>query len=255
MAGVAYVIASPHPDDAAASLGGTIARHVEAGREITVLTLCAGRPAGPPSPLARSLHALWGDPPDPVGLRRDEDRAAARHLGARLEVGELLPAMYRVDANGEPRYGDIFGAPHPDDADLADAMADLLAASLPAGGRVLCPLAARGHVDHLAAADAGLLLRERGARRRVVRRPPVRGRRGGALACASAAGGGGGGRAGVRGAPSRAQARGACLLRVAGADAGARLGVRRGFVRRAAAEAAPPGARWGERVHGLRGAL
>ena len=42
-----HVYLSPHFDDAALSLGGTLARQVAAGERVLVVTVCSAPPSGP----------------------------------------------------------------------------------------------------------------------------------------------------------------------------------------------------------------
>jgi LmbE family N-acetylglucosaminyl deacetylase len=77
-----WLVVSPHLDDGVLSLGASIARHVDGGGEVTVLTVLAGRidgggPAGEwdrTSGFQREAEAATA--------RRDEDRLACGSLGA-----------------------------------------------------------------------------------------------------------------------------------------------------------------------------
>ncbi len=64
------LVLSPHPDDDAIGLGGTLVKHHQAGCFLTTLVLTDGA-AGVPG----------GDPKEVKGTRRSETEAAARHLG------------------------------------------------------------------------------------------------------------------------------------------------------------------------------
>lgn len=94
---------SPHLDDAALSVGATLADFSARGADVEVLTLFAGAPHEPLSEVARAFHAKCGLPLDAsaVALRRDEDRAAMRELGARAHHRELLDAIYRRAPDGQ----------------------------------------------------------------------------------------------------------------------------------------------------------
>jgi LmbE family N-acetylglucosaminyl deacetylase len=166
------VFVSPHLDDVALSVGGSVHRLARAGHPVTIITVFAGvPPSGPFSAFARGLHAAWGLGPTPTEGRRAEDRQAAAELGGPgLTVVHLeyLDAIYRLDAQGDPRYPDwdavSSGRLHALDADLIIAIAGALRryldhlnpsdAAAPAGAgtgcaRVLGPLGAGAHVDHL----------------------------------------------------------------------------------------------------------
>src|SRR5438270_5906830 len=114
-----HLFLSPHLDDAVLSCGGTIATLVDAGDEVTVLTLFAGSAAPPYAPVADYLHELWGNPPDAVALRRAEDAAAVIRLGATPLYEDVPDAIYRKDREGRSMYerrGEVLGSPHPDDS-------------------------------------------------------------------------------------------------------------------------------------------
>src|SRR5579862_8825221 len=78
------VVLAPHMDDETLGCGGTIARHVRAGADVTVVFLTDGRHGGasyvglPESERERSQSRL-------VEIRKEEARSAARILG----VGSL----------------------------------------------------------------------------------------------------------------------------------------------------------------------
>jgi LmbE family N-acetylglucosaminyl deacetylase len=155
------VVLSPHLDDAALSLGGSIARFTAAGERVLVITVAAGSPS-PGSALgsfAESLHQAWGvGSVDVVALRRREDEAAMAILGAealrleRLDAVYRLPQRYDTEAAllGEPALEDRLGL------DLALDLAAILDASPRAV--ILAPLAVGGHVDHRVVHDVALEL-------------------------------------------------------------------------------------------------
>ena len=137
------VAVSPHLDDAAFSVGGTLARLADAGHEVTVIT-CFTRSVPGPTGFALACQTDKGLGPevDYLALRRAEDRAAMAVLGAQPVHLDLPEAPHRGYA-GAP---DLFAGVHPDDevwrevaALLADVPADLL----------LAPQALGAHVDHL----------------------------------------------------------------------------------------------------------
>lgn len=73
-------VLAPHMDDEVLGCGGTIARHVMAGSNVTVIFLTDGRRGGGKFP------SQDGRPPDPeliVGVRKAEARRAAQVLGIR----------------------------------------------------------------------------------------------------------------------------------------------------------------------------
>lgn len=162
-------VLSPHLDDAAYSVGGQLAGQVRAGGEAVVLNLFAGRPGQDAlSPLARSFHERQGVD-DLVSHRIGLDQEALGRLGARPVYLPFRDCIYRSGIGGGDAwyYADpsqVFGQPHPDEAHLAEELADAIALHLPADRqvRVLAPLAVGGHVDHRIVRDAGLLLARQG---------------------------------------------------------------------------------------------
>jgi LmbE family N-acetylglucosaminyl deacetylase len=139
------VCISPHPDDAALSCGGLLARQAAQGRPALVVTVCAGDPPPPEAwtPFARTLHREWGGRPNPMAHRRAEDAQALAVLGCAGEAWTYRDAIYR-----HPAYDSvdaIFGPPA-DEPALEHELGDRCAA-LPAG-LFLFPLAVGRHVDH-----------------------------------------------------------------------------------------------------------
>jgi LmbE family N-acetylglucosaminyl deacetylase len=140
------VCLSPHPDDAALSCGGLLARQVARGRPALVVTVLAGDPPPPEElpPFARELHHEWGDLPNPMQHRRAEDAQALVVLGCAGVSWDYRDAIYRHPAYGASHTG-IFGPPA-DEAALEKELCHRCAA-LP-GKLFLFPLAVGHHVDH-----------------------------------------------------------------------------------------------------------
>jgi len=143
---------SPHLDDAAFSCGGTLARLVQAGWEVTLCTVFT-RSMPAPTGFALACQTDKGLPPaaDYMAIRRAEDAEACAALGVRPLWLEWAEAPHR----GYHDAAALFGPPH--EADLAHGLADWLP-DLPAD-LVLAPQAIGGHVDHVLLVNA--LRRER----------------------------------------------------------------------------------------------
>jgi LmbE family N-acetylglucosaminyl deacetylase len=146
---------SPHLDDAALSIGGTIAEAVKAGADVRVGTIFTADapPAEFTSPIIAELNALWKLGPSPMVFRRSEDAAAMQVLGAGYVHGDLPDAIYRTDRNGDsvyPTRGSVFSAPSPQDK-VAIALNLLFTKWLEEiePDVILCPLAVGRHVDHV----------------------------------------------------------------------------------------------------------
>jgi LmbE family N-acetylglucosaminyl deacetylase len=137
---------SPHLDDAAFSCGGTIARLVRAGWDVTVCTAFTGSVPNPTG-FALACQLDKGLPPevDYMALRRAEDARACERLGARALWLDFPEAPHR----GYPDARALFAAPREEDeivTPLSRAIAPLLD---PAPDLVLAPQAVGGHVDHV----------------------------------------------------------------------------------------------------------
>lgn len=161
-----HLYLSPHLDDVVLSCGGLIRKQTMAGEKVLAVTLFAAIPAYEHlSPFARFLHLTWGNPPDPVGHRRQEDRAALNRLGADPLHLDFLDAIYR----GSPRalYRSnraLFGAIDPQDERLPVEIASAIEGAVERRSQPLiyAPLAVGHHVDHQIARRAADFLRQRG---------------------------------------------------------------------------------------------
>lgn len=134
---------SPHLDDAAFSVGGTLAALADAGHDVTVLT-CFTRSLPDPAGFALACQTDKGLGPevDYMAVRRQEDDAALAVLGVRQKHLDLPEAPHR----GYGSAAALFAGPRPDD-DAWQDVADLLA---PLETDVwLAPQGLGGHVDHL----------------------------------------------------------------------------------------------------------
>jgi LmbE family N-acetylglucosaminyl deacetylase len=147
-----WIYISPHFDDAVLSCGGLIWEQAGSAMPVEIWTICAGdAPAGPLSPFAERLHAEWrsGSATETLALRRVEDRAAARRVGAVAHHFSIPDCIYRLAKNGEFLYAeDVFVPIHPSEQDsLVDEIAVMLKDRLTPQDTVVSPLAL-GHIDH-----------------------------------------------------------------------------------------------------------
>ena len=149
-----WLVLSPHLDDAALSLGGTIGRLCASGETVRILTVFTGdEPRPAPTPLGAGMLRGWGFPPgEAMAGRRQEDREACRVLGAGDPLHlPHLEAIHRCDPHtGVPLYPSVpvlFGEPAAVERELVVAIAGLLREGI-AAQRVVAPLAVGGHVDH-----------------------------------------------------------------------------------------------------------
>ena len=144
---MSHIVAiSPHLDDAAFSVGGTLAARARAGDRITILTCFTGNVPSPTGfALACQLDKGLSPEVDYMALRRAEDHAACAVIGAHPIHLPLLEAPHRGYASAP----ELFGPRRDDDAMLAPLTATLdnyLEALRP--DRLLGPLAVGNHVDH-----------------------------------------------------------------------------------------------------------
>ncbi|MFF8970315.1 PIG-L deacetylase family protein [Streptomyces sp. NPDC014995] len=145
------VVVSPHPDDAALALGGTVAG--QGARFLDVF----------------SVETWTKDPyyaERPALTRRlllDEEGVAARVLRARVELLGFVDAadrdLRRDRFFADPAWSDGFAREEPE---LFDALTARLATLLDGVGQVYAPLGVGGHVDHLACREAVLELARAG---------------------------------------------------------------------------------------------
>ncbi|MCF4136428.1 PIG-L family deacetylase [Streptomyces sp. Tue 6430] len=142
---------SPHPDDAALALGGTVAR--QGARFLDVF----------------SVETWTKDPyyaERPELTRRlllDEEGVAARVLRARVELLGFVDAadrdLRRDRFFTDPAWSDGFAREEPQ---LFDALTERLAPLLDGAGLIYAPLGVGGHVDHVACREAVLELARTG---------------------------------------------------------------------------------------------
>jgi len=140
---VKVLAVSPHLDDAAFSVGATLAALSDAGHEVTVLTVFT---ASVPSPTGFALACQTdkGLAPDVdyMALRRAEDAAAQAVLGTRYEHLPFREAPHRGYASAP----ELFAGMRPDDPVWQDLHELLRSYDADVW---LAPQGLGGHVDHL----------------------------------------------------------------------------------------------------------
>ena len=134
---------SPHLDDAAFSVGGTLARLADAGHDVTVAT-CFTRSVPDPRGFALACQTDKGLGPevDYMALRREEDRAATAVLGVRALHLDLPEAPHR----GYGSAAELFTGMRSDDEVWRELVPLLLGLRVDV---LLAPQGLGGHVDHL----------------------------------------------------------------------------------------------------------
>lgn len=143
---------SPHLDDAVLSCGGQIWQATADQQSVLIITIMAGdAPVTAVSTFAQQQHQNWNLLSEAVAQRRAEDVVACSLVGADYWHWQIPDCIYRTHPQtGAALYNtnaDIFGAVHPAEYGLIEALAVQLAA-LPAYGRIFAPLTVGNHVDH-----------------------------------------------------------------------------------------------------------
>lgn len=145
------IAVSPHLDDAVFSAGGTLRVLVLAGWAVRVVS-CFTASVRDPSPFALSTQldkGLSADVDYPA-LRRDEDRAAQRTLGA---LPPLHLPLTEAPHRGYDSVSLLFDRVREDD-DAVRTLTPRIARCVEAADLVLAPQAIGGHVDHRVVARA-----------------------------------------------------------------------------------------------------
>jgi len=147
-----YIYISPHLDDAVLSAGGYIYKQTQAGVSVEIWTIVCGYPSpGELTPFAQYLHQQWdtGTAEETVAFRREEDRKAARIVGAKSVHFDVPDCIYRRSPDGEPLYQGIYVPPHEAEAELVNQITDTIAPRLETDDQIICQLGVGGHVDHV----------------------------------------------------------------------------------------------------------
>jgi LmbE family N-acetylglucosaminyl deacetylase len=149
-----WIYLSPHLDDVVLSVGGLIWEQVQSGEMVEIWTICAGDPPPPPyTPFTEELHKRWNtDGASASVVRRMEDSAACRRLGARSRHSPIPDCIYRRLPNSEVpvivERDDLF-RPYPTaEGARIPEIADWIRESLPVDARLVSPMALGGHIDH-----------------------------------------------------------------------------------------------------------
>ncbi len=177
MSGYSRVFLSPHLDDAALSCGALVHQLAQAGESVLVVTVFAGSPRfdGADGSAARSdyiaaLHRRWGAGADAPALRRAEDEAALRILGADACHLSYLDCIYRRHpVTDEFLYcsdDDILGEVHPAELFIVGELGRVLRELVGVSERatIFSPISAGHHVDHQIVVAAAVALQVAGHR-------------------------------------------------------------------------------------------
>jgi len=127
------LVLSPHPDDAAFSVGGLLHEGVFA--PVTIATVF-----GETNYLG--IHGFQADAREATSIRRAEDAAFAAAVGANLVSCGLPDASIRLGSSLDAIFGRAEAVP----AELPEMLAEIVRREQPAV--ILAPSAIGGHVDH-----------------------------------------------------------------------------------------------------------
>lgn len=137
-----WAVISPHSDDAALSIGGTLAK-LDESIEISLLTMIG------PSRCAGTCAPLYGDIETVTNIRIAEDDLYGEFIGAKVECADIQDVEMYVDANGSRWAERIMDTP--DEFRLKQYVSGL--ESYFENYRpdvILAPLAVGAHGDHAA---------------------------------------------------------------------------------------------------------
>lgn len=125
---------------------------VQRGDYVEIWTICGGEAdLDQTSPFASQLHQRWGTEEDPVRVRRDEDRDAARLLGVRRRSFPIPDCIYRHSETGEfyyPTEESLFGELDQREKGLMDWLASEITRLIPSDAQLVSPFGVGNHVDH-----------------------------------------------------------------------------------------------------------
>lgn len=147
-----WIYISPHLDDAVLSAGGLLYDQTQNGIPVEIWTIACGFPKTTRlSDYARLLHTSWGidSAHEVVSARREEDKRAAKIVGARSVHFDVPDCIYRLGPDDEFLYDHIFLPPHEFEAQFPEKIAGMLSSRLKEDDVVLCQLSVGGHVDHV----------------------------------------------------------------------------------------------------------
>ena len=137
-----WAVISPHSDDAALSVGGTLAG-LDESIEISLLTMIG------PSRCAGTCAPLYGDVKTVTYIRTAEDDLYGQFIGAKVECANIQDVEMYVDANGSRWAERIMEIP--DDVRLKLYVAGLKTYfENHTPDVILAPLAVGAHGDHAA---------------------------------------------------------------------------------------------------------
>ncbi|NLG51484.1 MAG: PIG-L family deacetylase [Chloroflexi bacterium] len=166
-----HIYFSPHLDDVVLSCGGGLYTQVQSGQRVLVVSFFADSPTNDAfNAYTLELKERWGGAQDAVAVRRSEDLAALKLLGADALHMPFLDCVYRQNADtGEvyyPTVEHIFGDVHPEESELHR---ELLAALVERVGglsaaTLYAPLTVGHHVDHILVQRMAFALAKQGCR-------------------------------------------------------------------------------------------
>lgn len=147
-----WIYLSTHFDDVVLCCGGIIWEQVQAGNTVEIWTVCAGASLEPDAASSAEMKQRHEQAIAKVNLRRLEDIAACRRVGAVHRHLEIPDAIYRKYPGTDKfiilETNDLWQELLPVESYLVDETAALLERILPQGVRLAAPVAIGDHMDH-----------------------------------------------------------------------------------------------------------
>ena len=134
-----WCVISPHPDDAALSLGGTLSERKDS-IEVSIFTIASTSRCAGPDPLKGKIKEV-------SKLRKEEDNLYANYVNANIEFADIEDAELYVDKEGNCWSERLMN--HPDEERIElfkNAMQKYFSNKF--FDIIYCPLAVGAHCDH-----------------------------------------------------------------------------------------------------------
>jgi LmbE family N-acetylglucosaminyl deacetylase len=149
-----WIFLSPHLDDAVFSCGGLISYLSGNGILVEIWTVFSDQSDDPSrfTEFARSLHARWQNGDQPYSMRKKEDAAASKTVGAYSIYLGFQDCIYRyLPKTREPvvtSEADLTGSINPGENWLIDQVAGDMHSRYMEPSIWVCPLGLGHHIDH-----------------------------------------------------------------------------------------------------------
>lgn len=147
-----FAIMSPHLDDGVLSCGEFIKKVIDAGHDVTIVTVFTGYPkAGELSDAAKLYHARCFLSDDSMEVRKIEDKQACNFLGCKVLHLSYFECLYRKNNSGEfiyPNLSSIYYL-NSQDGDMERRLLIDLPIIMRNYDYIFAPIGLGKHADHL----------------------------------------------------------------------------------------------------------